>query len=347
MFSGIGLLPPEVSRLSADSAPQPCDISVVIVSFNTRDLLRDSILSVKREAGRFNVEILVVDSASRDGSPEMIRQEFPEVRLWESKVNLGFAGANNVAFREARGRYTVLLNSDAFLEPGSLECAVRHMEETPGAGLGGAKLIGRDGVMQPSARMYPSLLNEVLTMSGLAYYFPRSRFFGRMDRTWADPDQAASVDWVPGAFCIARTDVLREVGFFDENFFLYSEEVDLCYRIRKAGYSIWYWPDIKVIHIGGESSKTVKQLEMSSTGAQLVLWRMRSTLLYYRKHHGEAAWRMMMLEKVWHLMRAWKNELGVSPAARIKAKESRRLASLMTQAWRETNGGRVSPPRPW
>jgi GT2 family glycosyltransferase len=333
--------------LGAETSPSTFDLSVVIVSFNTRDLLRESILSVERETGSFRVEILVVDSASKDGSPDMVRTEFPHVRLWVSDQNLGFAGANNVAFREARGRYTILLNSDAFLEPGSLQIAVRHMEQTPNAGLGGAKLIGRDGIMQPSARMFPSLLNEVLTMSGLAYYFPRSRFFGRMDRTWADPDQPASVDWVPGAFCIARTDVLRQVQFFDENFFLYSEEVDLCFRIRQAGYAIWYWPDIKVIHIGGESSKTVKQLEMSSTGAQLVLWRMRSTLLYYRKHHGSAAWWMMALERSWHSVRAWKNTLSSSDTAQRKARESRRLAALMKQAWTETSGGRVSPPRPW
>ena len=214
----------------------------------------------------------------------------------------------------ARGRYTVLLNSDAFLRPGALSKAVEHMERNADVGLGGGRLIGRDNGWQPSARRFPSPLNDFLTLSGLAAKFPRSRLFGRFDRTWADPLEASEVDWVPGAFAIIRRHVLEEVGYFDEAFFLYYEEVDLCHRIKAAGYRIWYWPDIVLVHLGGESSKTVKRLSLSSAGSQLTLWRMRSALLYYRKHHGAlGAWIAKSTEMLWHGLRAWKNTGGADP----------------------------------
>ena len=245
-------------------------------------MLRESLESVQREQGNLSVEVFVVDNHSRDGSVEMVRTEFPHVQVIASEVNLGFGAANNLALAKAQGQYIVLLNSDAFLCPQSLQLAVEHMDQSPTVGLAGGRLVGRDLSLQPSARMFPTILSALLVLTGLAHQFPKSRFFGRADRTWADPLQPAEVDWVPGAFSIIRTEALKRVGFFDPDFFLYSEEVDLCLRIQQAGYKNMYWPDIVVIHIGGESSRQIKTLEMSSTGAQLIRWRMRSTLLYYR-----------------------------------------------------------------
>jgi GT2 family glycosyltransferase len=190
---------------------------------------------------------------------------------------LGFGGANNLGFKSALGRYVVLLNSDAFLTEGSLERSVAHMDARPRAGLGGGRLIGRDGSWQPSARMFPSVFSDLIVLSGLAARFPRSRFFGRTDRTWANEMEAASVDWVPGAYSIIRAEALAAAGPFDPRFFLYSEEVDLCKRIKQKGYEVWYWPDIAVVHVGGESSRQIRSLELSRSGSQLTLWRMRST----------------------------------------------------------------------
>ena len=181
----------------------------------------------------------------------------------------------------------MLLNSDAFLRSGTLARAVALMEAYPNAGLAGGLLVGRDGALQPSARLFPSLLNEILCFTGLSSKFPRSRFFGRTDRTWADPTQAAVTDWVPGAFSIIRRETLEKVGYFDEQFFLYYEEVDLCRRIKAIGYEIAYWPELVVTHIGGESSKTVKRLQLSTNGSQLTLWRMRSELLRSEEHTSE------------------------------------------------------------
>jgi GT2 family glycosyltransferase len=323
------------------------DVSIVIVSFNTRDVLRECLHSVYREAGLLHVQVIVVDNASTDGSAAMVEQEFPEVVLILSKVNLGFGGANNLGFKSAQGRYIVLLNSDAFLTDGSLERSVAHMDANPKAGLGGGRLIGRDGSWQPSARMFPSVLGDLIVLSGLAARFPHSRFFGHTDRTWANEMEAAEVDWVPGAYSIIRAEALTAAGPFDPRFFLYSEEVDLCKRIKQKGYSIWYWPDIAIVHIGGESSRQIQLLEFSRTGAQLTLWRMRSTLLYYRKHHGLNVWFAMLLEVVWYWTRSRKRQLSRNPDRRSEALADRRLVSIMSQAWRDTRGGRVSPAQPW
>ncbi len=285
-----------------------------------------------------------------DGSPEMIESEFPRVRVLRSSINLGFGAANNLAIEAAGGRYVILLNSDAFLCPGSLKAAVNNMNIHPEVALAGARLVGRDFSWQPSARMFPSIFNDALVLTGLAARFPKSRFFGYFDRTWADPSAPAQVDWVPGAFSIFRAQVLEKVGLFDPRFFMYSEEVDLCRRIKNAGYQVWYWPDIQVIHIGGESSRQVKNLELSSSGStQLVLWRMRSTLLYYRKHHGAKVWLTKWLELAFYRLSYLRNRLSRDPRRRSSSRTSRllNLATSIRVAWKETDGGRVSPPRPW
>ncbi|MFC5861911.1 glycosyltransferase family 2 protein [Acidicapsa dinghuensis] len=323
------------------------DISIVIVSFNTRDVLRQSLQTVVQETGNLKIEVFVVDNNSRDGSVEMVHSEFPFVLALSSAVNLGFGAANNLALKQARGKYIVLLNSDAFLRPDALRLAFQHMENAPKVGLAGGRLMSRDSSWQPSARMFPSLRSDFLAMSGLAHRFRDSRFFGYSDRTWADPTEPAQVDWVPGAFSIIRADALRQVGFFDPDFFLYSEEVDLCRRIKNAGFNIMYWPDIEIIHIGGESSRQMNSFEMSHVGAQLTRWRMRSTLLYYRKHHGSTAWRAKMLELLLYKLIALRNSFSSSQESKDKVQINRKLSRLMLQAWQDTNGGRISPPRPW
>jgi GT2 family glycosyltransferase len=323
------------------------DISVVVVSFNTRDLLRECLTTLYKEIASIPNEVFVVDNASRDASADMVEREFPAVKLIRSAINLGFGAANNVAFAQATGRYIVLLNSDAFPRPEALRRSIDHMDAEPRVGLGGARQIGPDGSWQPSARMFPSPLNDFLSLSGLAAKFPKSRFFGRQDNTWADQDLPADTDWVTGAYAIIPRPVLEQVGYFDERFFLYCEEVDLCRRIKKAGYLVRYWPDIVVVHLGGESSKTVKTLRMSRSGAQLELWRIRSGFLYYRKHHGNVAWIKKAIEVVWHHLREWKNQLGGGAAGQEKAQESRLLVQLLQQAWLETDGGAKSPARPW
>ena len=323
------------------------DISVVVVSFNTRDLLRDCLVALRKESEGIATEVFVVDSASRDGSADMVEAEFPEVKLIRSSLNLGFAGANNKAFPLATGRYIVLLNSDAFLRPFALRRSIDYMDADAHIGLGGARLIGADFEgLRPLAR-HQLIYRALGERMGREIHALTIEAFGRQDHTWADQNVAADADWVPGAYSIIRRTVLEEVGYFDEQFFLYYEEVDLCRRIKKAGYVVRYWPDVVVVHLGGESSKTLTNLTMSKSGAQLELWRMRSAFLYYRKHHGPVAWLMKQIEAQWHRLRSWKNRLLPGAIPRTKAQESRMVIELLGRAWRETSGGAVSPSRPW
>jgi hypothetical protein len=318
-------------------------VSVIVVSFNTRDILRRCLARLAEQLPQVGGEAIVVDNASADGSAEMVAAEFPQVRLVRSTVNLGFAAGNNRGFALARGRYVVLLNPDAFVGDAALARAVAIMDRQPRAGIAGGRLVDTAGRLQPSGRLFPSLANEFLVLSGLASRFPSSRLFGRFDRTWSDPGQAAQVDWVPGAFTIIRREALADTGGFDERFFLYYEEVDLCRRAIAAGHEVWYRPEIDVTHIGGASSKTVSHLDFSSSGSQLTLWQLRSALLYYRKHHGRLATLARAgLESAWHLLR------GALNAGRPAKRDfSRRRLRLVRQAWTDTAGGTVCPQRPW
>jgi len=319
------------------------EASLIVLSFNTRDLLRESLTRLRTVGAEIDSEIIVVDNASHDGSADMVAAEFPEMRLMRAPHNLGFAGGNNLGREAARGEFLILVNSDAFIEDCALQRGLTRMRARPEVGLAGGLLLGRDRRPEPSARRFPSPLNDFLTLTGLAARYPRSRFFGRFDRTWADPREPAEVDWVPGAFCIIRRAALEQVGFFDERFFLYYEEVDLCRRLRTAGWSIWYWPDLQAVHWGGESSKTLSNGSVSNHGRQLTLWRMRSALLYYRKHHGYlTAWLSAGIETAWHRLRRIKNRHDPE-----KRSESSAVIDAQRRAWRETLGGRVSPPRPW
>jgi GT2 family glycosyltransferase len=277
----------------------------------------------------------------------MVEVEFPQVKLTKSSTNLGFGVANNVALEQARGHYFVLLNSDAFFTPGSLRRAIEHMEETPRCGLGGALLQGRGGEWQPSAKSFHSIPGDLIVLTGLADKFPSSKLFGRASRTCADESKPAQVDWVPGAFAIIRPSALAKIGLFDPKFFLYYEEVDLCLRIKEAGMEIWYWPDVLITHLGGQSSKKLKTLEFSEQSSQVVLWRMRSTLLYYRKHHEWQAWLAKWMEKTLYSITVLRNRFSTVPERRDRERQYRAMIKLMDQAWQETRGGRVSPPTPW
>lgn len=323
---------------------KPFDLSILIVSYNSRRDLAELLPRLGAQLHALNAEVIVVDNASQDGSARFVRDKHPEVRLVCSPLNLGFAAANNVGARHARGRYLLLLNPDARPERGAIAAGILQMDLHPRVGIASGRLRNEAGEDQPAARMFPSLLNELFVLSGLAHRFPRSRLFGRADRSWADPERAATVDWVPGAFAFIRAGAFAAVGGFDERFFLYYEEVDLCRRFRRRGLATAYWPELAALHVGGVSARTVSGERFSSSGAQLSLWRMRSGMLYWRKHHGLfGAWAARALESVWHRLRACKNRAG----APDKAADSRTTVALLARAWNDTLGGRVSPPRPW
>jgi len=219
------------------------------------------------------------------------------------------------------------------------------MDANPQVGLGGGELLGVDGSRQPSARMFPSLRDELFTLSGLAARHPTSRLFARLDRRWANPDEAAQVDWIPGAFVFIPTLVFRELGGFDERFFMYYEEVDLCRRMQEKGLTIQYWPSLKAVHIGGASAKTVVNARVSKGGSQLESWRMRSALLYYRKHHGLVGTvGLHLVEWGWSRLRQIRSQLR---GQADKANDLGLHCNQLRAAWVDTRAGRVSPVRPW
>ncbi len=367
---------PEVTSISATIPalpPLPVDeslaLSVVIVSFNTRETLRRCLELLQSELDRISPdrispdrlnpdrltgvssEILVVDNASTDGSAEMVQHSFPAVRLLRSPVNLGFGGANNLALGASRGHTLLLLNSDAFLTQPVLPELLPLFHADPSIGILGIAQLSRDGSLQPSARRFHTLWRDACMMTGLAERFPRNRLwaavFGGLDRKWANTAHPVDADWLPGAFLLLRRSLLDTIGLFDERFFLYLEEVDLCHRARRAGWRIVYRPEFSVLHLGGESAGSVNAALDAPPSHQVVLWRMRSTLLYYRKWRSRETRAAAALELALYRLRWLRNRWSSSPARRQRARHALQLIALMRQAWRDTRGGRLSPPRPW
>lgn len=250
------------------------EISVVIVSWNTRDLLRDCLASVLREGVE---EIVVIDNGSHDGSPDMVRQEFPQVMLLEPGENLGFARANELALPVCTCRYLMLLNPDTIVLPGAFHKLVRYLEDHPQVGVVGPMLLNDDGTLQPSACRFPSLLTEFYEWFGLRGLFPKSRFFGRLYYGY-QADRPFAADWVIGACMLVRRSVYLQVGGLDGRFFMYGEELDWCYRIRQSGWQIHYVPEAQVIHYGGQSA-------MKAASPQLVEY-FRSRHQFHHKHHS-------------------------------------------------------------
>jgi GT2 family glycosyltransferase len=261
------------------------DVSIVIVSFNTRDVTRQCLEHVRKHAAAVRHEVLVVDNASVDRSADMVAAEFPEVHLIRSDDNRGFAGGNNPAMKIARGRYILLLNSDAFLSEGALEKTLQYMDDHPDTGVLGCKLTDPDGTMQASARMLPGPLNKILHITGLAARFPGSKFFGRVDYTWWDHSEPRTVGWVVGAFFLIRRETMESIGVLDERYFLYFEEIDYCLTARRAGWKVVFYPHAEIVHIGGQSAVKVPG-KISAKGRQMVSIRLTSEFRYYRKMYG-------------------------------------------------------------
>lgn len=321
------------------------ELSILIVTYNSQALVCPLLDHLQREIAEMAAEVVVVDNASRDGTAAAIREQHPWVRVIASPRNLGFAAGNNLAAQHARGRTLLLLNPDAMPAPGALRRALALLEQNPQVGLAGGQLRAPDGSRQPSARMFPTLRDEFFTLAGLAARFPSSRLFARLDRRWANPDESAQVDWIPGAFVFLPARVWAKLGGFDERFFMYYEEVDLCRRLREAGWTVMYWPELQALHIGGASARTVQHARVSRAGSQLESWRMRSALLYYRKQHGWlAAAAVHLLERGWHRLRQLKARL---QGRHEHAGEFGLHARQLLQAWRDTDGGRISPATPW
>jgi N-acetylglucosaminyl-diphospho-decaprenol L-rhamnosyltransferase len=227
------------------------------------------------------VEIIFVDNASKDNSVEVIKTKFPECRLIVNEVNVGFGRANNQALQFATGRYILLLNTDAFVSSDTLSKTVAYMDANPRSGILGVRLEGRDGVLQPCCRYFPTPWNTFLWRTGLNRSFAGARMVD--DLAWPH-DTVRACDWVVGCYYLLRREVVDDVGLFDPKFFLYFEEVDHCFAARKHGWDVVFFPHTTVIHLGGESAKSVGAVTKS--GQQLERLQVESELLYFRKNFG-------------------------------------------------------------
>jgi GT2 family glycosyltransferase len=227
------------------------------------------------------LQIILVDNASRDSSAEILRARFPCAELMKNSVNVGFGRANNQALPKVRGRFVLLLNADAFVSPDTLTKTLSYMEAHPNCGVLGVKIVGDDGVPQPSCRYFPTPWNLFLNATGLGRLFPGVRLVD--DKSW-DYATERECDWVPGCYYLIRREVIDRVGLFDPRYFVYYEEIDHCRAVRQAGWNVICYPYTSVVHICGESARSEGPL--THAGRQISTLQVESELLYFRKHYG-------------------------------------------------------------
>ena len=244
------------------------DVSVVVVTFNSAEWIERCLDSVR------DYETIVVDHGSTDGTIELVRQTFPETRLIEQE-NLGMGGGNNTGMRLASGRYFLLLNSDAWVLDEGIEELARFGDDHPDAAVVGPRLLNPDGSLQRSARAFPTLWRLTTEYLFLRKLAPRSRALNTFYEGGFDHDELREVDWLFGACLLVRRDAADEVGLFDEDFFMFSEETDWCYRFRQAGWSVYFFPGAEVVHVGG-----------ASHGGRLFAENVRGHLRFLAKHRG-------------------------------------------------------------
>ena len=305
------------------------DASIIIVSYNTRGLLQDCLVSVPSGCTGLSTETFVVDNASSDGSAEMVGTEFPSVRLLCNVGNRGFAFANNLALRQASGRYVVLLNPDTTLQTNALTELVRFMDDTPAAGYCGPRLLNDNGSHQPSARRFPTVLSAAFSLLGLAHRYPGSRHALNLHALHGHRARFRA-DWMTGACLMVRSELLRRVGLLDEGYFLYFEETDWCRRMSSAGWEGWYVPSAEVIHLGGQS--VVHASEVRPFSGDHPLYWVNSSSRYMRRHHGMAGMtlsrtmQIALYSLIW-LRHCWRHSVESRGKARCAAAAVRHLGA--------------------
>jgi GT2 family glycosyltransferase len=249
------------------------DLAIIIVSWNTREILRHCLQSVFASQTTKKFKVWVVDNGSSDGTGQMIKEFFSQIQIISNDDNVGFAHANNQAIMDSSGDYVMLLNPDTVVEKDVIETLVNFLEKYPDIGAVGPRLLNPDGTLQESAYPEPTLAREFWRLFHLDRFYYYAAY--PMDE-WSVID-AREVDVLMGACLLVRRKTLDQVGLLDDNFFVYSEEVDLCTRIREYGWRISWVPTAVVIHLGGQSTKQIQQ--------EMFLQLYQGKIQYFRKHH--------------------------------------------------------------
>jgi GT2 family glycosyltransferase len=261
---------------------QPADLSVIILNWNARDYLVEALDSILRQDWHAAIEIIVVDNASQlDDSAEVVAHDYPQARLIRNDTNTGFARGNNIGYARSHGRYALFLNPDTLVHDGALDTLVEWMDAHPRAGACGPKLLNPDGSLQPSCRAFPSFGAGLFRNTALGRLFPNNPWSrGYLMQNFRH-DEERVVDWLSGSALLARRAALEEVGAWDESYFMYCEDVDLCYRLKQAGWQCVYVPQAVITHrIGGSSDWAQGAMIRQHHG---------SMLRFYFKHYARGA----------------------------------------------------------
>jgi len=263
-----------------DAAGYSVELSIIIVSWNVRELLAACLHSIESERSDLSLEVIVVEAGSSDATGEMVRENYPWVLLIDRDENVGFPKGNNIGIERAKGHFILLLNPDTEVVTGALKEMVEFLESNPDVGVVGAKLLNTDGSIQSSRRRFPTLITAVFESTWLQPLAPRSL----LRRYYAEDlplDRAVDVDWLTGACLMVREEVIDQVGLMDEAYFMYSEELDWCRRMKEEGWRIVYVPTAEIVHhVGKSSEQAVVQRHINFHQAKL---------RYFRKYHGPLA----------------------------------------------------------
>ncbi len=299
-------------------------ISVVIVSWNAKSFLLQCLESLTRQTVSGGLEVIVVDNASSDGSPEAVSRQHPGVTLICNSGNDGFAKGNNIGIRASRGEYLFLINSDVVVSDGCFEKLVQHMDQHPDIGMLTPKILGADGKVQRNCMGFPSLWNTLCRAVALDTVFPQSRLFGSFFMTFWNFDDTRPVDVINGCFWVLRRSAMEQVGLLDERFFMYGEDVDWCRRFTQKGWKVMFFAEADALHYGGASSANAPikfDVEMQ-----------RANYQYWTKHHSWlAAHAFLAISILQHAVRVL-FEIAKYPLQRSRAaakyKIKRGLASI-------------------
>lgn len=264
------------------------DVGIIILNWNTRDFLKRCLETVLTSEGDFTYKVIVVDNASSDDSVAMVQAEFPQVELIASEINGGYPYGNNLGLKKLgfhgagqvdadAPRYVVLLNADTEVPPDAFYRMMQYMDSRPEIGVAGPKLVLNDGSLDLACRRsFPTPLVSFYRFSGLSKLFPDHPQFGRYNMTFADPDQELEVDSVVGAYMQVRREAIKAVGLLDETFFMYGEDLDWAYRIKTAGWKVFYYPNVVIKHVKRAASRKSQRAQFEFN---------RAMLIFYRKHY--------------------------------------------------------------
>lgn len=255
------------------------DLSIIIVNYNGRNLLRKCLESIYDNKPDIDLEVFVIDNNSKDMSQGMVGEEFPRVNLIENKTNVGFTRATNQGLQRAKGKYLLCLNNDTMVLPSSLREIIRFMDNCPQAGACGGKTLNSDGTLQFSCRQFPTYFAALFNRSSLlTRLFPNNTFSKRYLMSDWPHDEVRQVDWVAGSYLIIRRKAMQEVGLMDGDYFIYCEDVDWCYRAYRAGWKVYYVPQSQIIHLDGCSPNALRK----------VFEHHRSMYRFYKKHYSSS-----------------------------------------------------------